>query len=65
LGVKKIIKNKLYKKNTLKNYTKLELIEYCILLQNNIESLKEDFENQYINYMKILKKERFKNGRTN
>jgi len=37
--------NKMYKKNTLKGWTKYELIKQILILQNNYQVANERFEN--------------------
>lgn len=40
--------------STLKKYTKEELVEWCLALQQQISNLDERLEKQYTNYMRIV-----------
>ena len=43
-----------HRKSTLMNYTKEELVEYCMCLEHTNNVLEHNFENQYRNCMKLL-----------
>ena len=45
---------KYHKKETLQNWSKKDLIEHCLCLENNNKALKESFEIQYSNCIKIV-----------
>ena len=46
--------DKQHAKNTLMNYTKEDLAEHCMALENNVHALKERFEIQYSNCMEMI-----------
>lgn len=53
-------------KNTLNHWSKKDLVEHCICLEHNNKSLRESFEIQYQNCMKMIENmnllnKRFKN----
>lgn len=43
-----------HKKRTLMGYTKEELVDHCLCLEHNNSVLKENFEIQYKNCMKMI-----------
>lgn len=43
-----------HKKETLMKRTKEELVDYCIMLEHNINAVNESFDNQYNNCLKLL-----------
>ena len=61
-------KDKIHRMSTLMNYTKEELAEHCIALEKNYYELKESFDVQYENCMKLIDtlnmiNERYKNSK--
>jgi len=46
--------NKQHTKSTLLGYTKEELVEHCLCIEHNNKALKESFEIQYQNCMKMI-----------
>ena len=46
--------DKQHTRGTLMNYSKSDLVEHCMALEHNISALKERFEVQYSNCMKIV-----------
>ena len=49
-----MIKQKEHKKATLMRWSKEDLAEHVMMLEHNINALKESFENQYSNCLKLL-----------
>ena len=43
-----------HKKQTLLQWTKEDLADYCIMLEHNMNALCESFDNQYHNCLKLL-----------
>lgn len=43
-----------HRKSTLMNYTKEQLVEYCMCLEHNNNVMEQNFNQQYINCMKLL-----------
>ena len=41
-------------RKTLMNYSKEDLVEHCLCLEHNNHALKQQFEVQYANCMKII-----------
>ena len=49
-----MITQKEHKKDTLMRWGKEELAEHIMMLEHNINALKESFENQYSNCLKLV-----------
>lgn len=49
-----IITQKEHKKVTLMRWSKEKLAEHIMMLEHNINALKESFENQYSNCLRLL-----------
>lgn len=45
---------KQHKKTTLRRWPKKDLVEHCFFLENNNKALRDAFEIQYANCMKIV-----------
>ena len=43
-----------HRKSTLMQYTKEQLVEYCMCLEHNNNVMEQNFNQQYINCMKLL-----------
>ena len=43
-----------HRKSTLMNYTKEQLVDYIMCLEHNNNVLEQNFEQQYINCMRML-----------
>ena len=48
------VMEKEHRKSTLMNYTKEQLVEYCMCLEHNNNVMEQNFNQQYINCMKML-----------
>jgi len=48
------MKDKQHARETLMNYSKSDLVEHCMALENNAHALKERFEIQYSNCMEMI-----------
>lgn len=43
-----------HRKSTLMNYTKEQLVDYCMCLEHNNNVMEQNFNQQYLNCMKLL-----------
>lgn len=43
-----------HRKSTLMNYTKEQLVDYCMCLEHNNNVMEQNFNQQYLNCMRLI-----------